>query len=126
MAGNMGTVFEDSGDPGRHQERNRARRAGRLLFVTIRQSANVNQAQDGCEWPGAGGGMKIITDDNCVAYAAAGHPERPARITMTVEKLRTQKDLRLDWAKPAAVTDTALLRAHTPDHLKRLNEPRDF
>ena len=30
------------------------------------------------------------------------------------------------WREPAAASDEALLRAHTPAHLRRLEEPRDF
>src|SRR5688572_23133027 len=47
-------------------------------------------------------GMTIITDERCAGYSAPGHPERPARISGTLEKLRTQTELKLKWAAPSA------------------------
>ncbi|MBM3875461.1 MAG: histone deacetylase family protein [Verrucomicrobia bacterium] len=70
--------------------------------------------------------MKIITDERCAGYASAGHPERPARITRTLERLRSQKDLALEWVTPLPVEQASLLRAHSPEHLKRLAVPVDF
>ena len=70
--------------------------------------------------------MKIITDERCTGYHSRGHPERPARITMTLERLRNQKELPIEWVKPAAATDAAILRAHTPEHVARLRIPHDF
>ncbi len=70
--------------------------------------------------------MKIITDERCVTFSQPGHPERPARITRTLEKLRSQTDLPLTWAKPIPASDAAILRAHSPMHLVRLQEPEDF
>ncbi len=70
--------------------------------------------------------MRIITDENCTRYSSPGHPERPARITKSLEKLRQQKELVITWATPGKVEDAALLRAHEPKHLSRLMIPRDF
>ena len=70
--------------------------------------------------------MKIITDERCTAYARPGHPERPARITKTLEKLRKQTELPINWGKPASFDDALLLRAHTAEHIGRLKEPGDF
>ena len=91
--------------------------------------------------------MKIITDENCAGYSSPGHPERPARITMTLAKLRSQKELPIQWARPtphndpssvaeragsrggAGVlrrVDEAILRAHTAGHVARLRMPHDF
>ena len=64
--------------------------------------------------------MKIITDERCTEYSAAGHPERPARIGGTLEKLRGQKELALTWAEPLPVADEIILRAHTREHLERI------
>ncbi len=55
-------------------------------------------------------------------------PEQPARVTRSAAHLRTAHP---DWTwrapPPAAgVTDATLLLAHTPAHLKRLAQPRDF
>ncbi len=70
--------------------------------------------------------MTIITDERCTGFSQPGHPERPERISRTLQKLRAQTEVRLDWETPAPVEEAALLRAHTPEHLARLNEPRDF
>ena len=70
--------------------------------------------------------MKIITDEHCTEYSHPGHPERPERIASTLEKLRKQTDLPIVWAKPLPVEDPVILRAHSPEHLARLKEARDF
>ncbi len=64
--------------------------------------------------------MKIIIDERCTGYSSAGHPERPARISKTLEKLRSQKELPITWAEPLAVTEETLLRAHSKEHLARV------
>jgi acetoin utilization deacetylase AcuC-like enzyme len=70
--------------------------------------------------------MKIITDERCAGYSRYGHPERPARITATVGRLKSQVELPLTWAEPTGVSDGQILRAHAPEHLARLLIPRDF
>jgi len=70
--------------------------------------------------------MKIITDEGCTGYSHPGHPERPERIGATLERLRAQSELPITWAKPGRVEEPVLLRAHTPEHLARLEEARDF
>lgn len=70
--------------------------------------------------------MKIITDQHCTLYSAPGHPERPSRITGSVERLRSQTDLPIEWMEPLQPREKSLLRAHTRDHLKRLALPADF
>jgi len=70
--------------------------------------------------------MKIVTDERCTGYDYPGHPERPERIGLTVEKLRAQTELPIEWASPGPAQDREILRAHTPEHLGRLDEPRDF
>src|SRR5689334_367876 len=70
--------------------------------------------------------MKIIHDESCTTYSLPGHPERPQRIQSTFQKLKSQTELTLTWARPLPVTDEILLRAHSADHLERLDEPNDF
>jgi len=70
--------------------------------------------------------MKIITDEHCTEYSSPGHPERPARISKSLENLRSQKELSLSWGKPTAFEEAVPLRAHTAEHLKRLEESGDF
>jgi acetoin utilization deacetylase AcuC-like enzyme len=70
--------------------------------------------------------MKIITDERCTGYRQSGHPERPERISSTLQRLRLQKELPITWAAPVPVSEAAILRAHTPEHLARLQQPHDF
>jgi acetoin utilization deacetylase AcuC-like enzyme len=70
--------------------------------------------------------MKIISDELCTGYSRSGHPERPARISQTQLKLRTQTEVAITWAEPGPVEEAALLRAHSPEHVARLNVPEDF
>src|SRR5262249_38223154 len=70
--------------------------------------------------------MKIITDERCAGYSYPGHPEKPARIERTLEKFRSQSDLRITWAEPGPSDEKAILRAHSPAMVARLNEPLDF
>lgn len=56
--------------------------------------------------------MHIITDERCTGYFSRGHPERPARVAKTAERLRQQTELELDWSGPDTVAEAALLRAH--------------
>jgi acetoin utilization deacetylase AcuC-like enzyme len=70
--------------------------------------------------------MIVITEEACLGYGTPGHPERPARISATVEKLRLEPHLNTSWRKPELAMDVSLLRAHTAAHLERLKIPRDF
>jgi len=70
--------------------------------------------------------VKIICDEKCPSYSFAGHPERPARIIATVERLKNQNELPIEWISPTTVSDEQLLRAHAPEMLARLKTPRDF
>jgi len=70
--------------------------------------------------------VKIITDERCTGYSLEGHPERPARISTTVELLKSQTELPLAWAAPGLVSDAQILRAHSPELLARLQIPQDF
>ena len=70
--------------------------------------------------------MTVITDERCVTYSQTGHPERPERIRNTLSELRSQTELSITWGKPTTVDESVLLRAHTKEHLARLNLPDDF
>lgn len=70
--------------------------------------------------------MKIISDQQCTGYALPGHPERPTRIIGTREVLETQNELAIQWVSPGPVADEAILRAHAPSHIRRLDQPVDF
>jgi len=70
--------------------------------------------------------MVIVHDPRCADYGSSMRPEQPARVTRSVEHLRaTHPDW--TWQTPTAVVpDETLLLAHTPAHLKRLLQRRDF
>jgi len=70
--------------------------------------------------------VKIITDERCIGYHSPGHPERPARISSTLDKLRRQKELPIEWGQPGRADEAAILRAHTVEHVARLRIPEDF
>jgi acetoin utilization deacetylase AcuC-like enzyme len=70
--------------------------------------------------------LRIITDPQCAGFAQPGHPERPERIASTLERLKSQQELPLDWGEPLVPAEAAILRAHTPEHLARLEQPADF
>jgi acetoin utilization deacetylase AcuC-like enzyme len=70
--------------------------------------------------------VKIITDPRCTGYHRPGHPERPTRITRTLEKLRAQTDFPIEWLTPTPAADEPLLRAHSPEYIARLRIPHDF
>ncbi len=59
--------------------------------------------------------MTIITDPRCTEYAAPGHPERPERVSRTLEFLKAQESMRLSWELPPEADEAAILRAHTPE-----------
>lgn len=61
--------------------------------------------------------MTIITDERCVNYSLPGHPERPARISGSLEKLRSQTEIELKWAAPLEVTEDQIARAHSRQHI---------
>jgi acetoin utilization deacetylase AcuC-like enzyme len=71
-------------------------------------------------------GVKIITDAHCVEYAKPEQPERPARIADSVQLLRRQTELPIDWIEPTTVEDRVILRAHGPEVLARMKIPVDI
>lgn len=70
--------------------------------------------------------MLIVHDPRCAEYGSSDRPEQPARILATVPRLR-ERHPEWAWRKPGEpAKDDLLLLAHTPEHLRRLEEPRDF
>src|SRR2546426_1124748 len=67
--------------------------------------------------------MKIITDSRCTAYSSPGHPEKPARVSQTVEQLKSQSELKLAWIGPLPVDEKIIERAHTREHIARVKAP---
>src|SRR4051812_19166239 len=89
-------------------------RSGVWAFLEESWSLESLMADSYCQ------GMKVITDERCTTYVSPGHPERPARISKTAEKLRSQKEIPVTWLEPLPVEDAAILRAHTPEHLAKV------
>lgn len=72
--------------------------------------------------------MVIITHPDCTLYGQPGHPERPERITRTVDYLKEieESDLKLSWKEPGEVDESVITRAHSHGHLVRIEEGLDF
>jgi acetoin utilization deacetylase AcuC-like enzyme len=62
--------------------------------------------------------MKVITDERCTGYQSVGHPERPQRVSRTLETLRSQNEVSIQWAEPLPVEDRVILRAHSREHVQ--------
>ena len=68
----------------------------------------------------------VFHDVRCTQYTAPGHPERPARITRTVPLLQ-DRHRDWEWREPRSATKEELLRAHSPEHIERIQKvPGDF
>jgi acetoin utilization deacetylase AcuC-like enzyme len=69
--------------------------------------------------------LSLIYDPACAEYAHPYHPERPARVLATADRLQTRWP-NLAVLRPGIAQDADLLRAHRPEHLRRLLQPQDF
>ena len=70
--------------------------------------------------------MLLFHDPRCADYGSGARPEQPRRVVETARHLRKAYP---HWSWRTAdenVSDETLLLAHTPEHLARLEEPRDF
>jgi len=68
--------------------------------------------------------MNIITDERCLKYHQIGHPERPQRVAGTLELLRKQEGLKINWLAPLEVKgDDTIKRAHDLAHIQRVADP---
>src|SRR5438876_7940080 len=63
--------------------------------------------------------MIIVHDPRCLEYSTAGHPERPERIARTAPLLKDRHP-DWEWREPGAAPESALLRAHSTDHLRAI------
>jgi acetoin utilization deacetylase AcuC-like enzyme len=63
----------------------------------------------------------VFHDPRSANYSAAGHPERPTRVTTSAQHLRaTHPDW--DWREPNEASEEALLRAHSEAHVARVRD----
>jgi acetoin utilization deacetylase AcuC-like enzyme len=70
--------------------------------------------------------MKIITDDRCTGYTHPGHPERPERLSGAWKRLRSQVEILLQWGGPRPIENGAIVRAHSAEHVARLDQTEPF
>ena len=63
--------------------------------------------------------MIIFYDAHCLEYSTPGHPERPARIARTAPLLKDRHP-DWEWREPTGASESALLRAHSAEHLARI------
>jgi acetoin utilization deacetylase AcuC-like enzyme len=69
--------------------------------------------------------MLILHDPQCADYGSSMRPEQPARVTRSAAHLQAAHPA-WTWRVPAAAPVSALTLAHTPTHVKRLQQPPDF
>lgn len=69
--------------------------------------------------------MLILHDPQCADYGSSMRPEQPARVTKSAAHLR-EAHPHWQWRVPTAAEPEILLLTHAPEHLKRLQQPRDF
>jgi acetoin utilization deacetylase AcuC-like enzyme len=91
------------------------------LIVPNRTSSLADATSDGIAnpFPPPSRSMFIISDPRCTDYSAPNHPERPARIEATVPFFQHHHP-EWEWRKPEPATESALLHAHTRQHLERI------
>ncbi len=63
--------------------------------------------------------MVILHDPICANFQASGHPEAPFRVVRTAATLR-EAHPDWTWQRPAPAPDADLLRAHTAEHVRRI------
>lgn len=63
--------------------------------------------------------MLLFHDPRSADYARAGHVERPERIARSVPLLK-ERHPDWVWRQPTEATEEMLLRAHSPEHLRRI------
>jgi acetoin utilization deacetylase AcuC-like enzyme len=69
--------------------------------------------------------LTLIYDPACAGYESPYHPESPFRVLSTAAYLQDQRP-DASWMQPVIASEVDLLRVHTPAHLRRLHQPRDF
>ncbi|MBV9998433.1 MAG: histone deacetylase [Verrucomicrobia bacterium] len=69
--------------------------------------------------------LSLIYDPACAGYESPCHPESPIRVLATAAYLEDQRP-DAAWVQPGIASEADLLRVHTPEHLRRLQQPRDF
>ena len=63
--------------------------------------------------------MIVFYDSRCTEYARPGHPERPQRIAHTAPLLEDRHQ-DWEWRTPQRASESALLRAHSREHVAQI------
>lgn len=63
--------------------------------------------------------MILFYDSRCTEYSRPGHPERPQRIAHTAPLLEDRHP-DWEWRTPQRATESALLRAHSREHVAQI------
>jgi len=63
--------------------------------------------------------MIVFYDSRCTEYARPGHPERPQRIAHTAPLLEDRHP-DWEWRTPQRASESALLRAHSREHVAQI------
>jgi len=63
--------------------------------------------------------MILFYDSRCMEYSRPGHPERPQRIAHTAPLLEDRHP-DWEWRTPQPASESALLRAHSREHVARI------
>jgi acetoin utilization deacetylase AcuC-like enzyme len=70
--------------------------------------------------------MKIITDIACIDYERPGHPERPQRVSATLDRLKSLTDLDLEFVQPTGPDLVSVELVHPASFVESLNAAEDF
>jgi len=65
--------------------------------------------------------VTILHDPRCTEYSAPGYPERPARIARTVPVLQDRHP-QWEWREPRSATSEEVSRAHSREHIERIQK----
>jgi acetoin utilization deacetylase AcuC-like enzyme len=68
--------------------------------------------------------MIIFFDPLCLGFSRPGHPERPGRISRSASLLQNRHP-DWEWRKPVPAAESALLRAHSAEHLRGIKDAAD-
>ena len=69
--------------------------------------------------------MILYHDPSCAEYGSSMRPEQPARVIRSVSHLKTAHPA-WEWRRPEPAAEPALLAAHAPALLERIQRPPDI
>lgn len=69
--------------------------------------------------------MIIVHDPSCADYGSSMRPEQPTRVSRSAALLKEAHPA-WSWNVPIAAPEASVLRAHTPELLRRISHPPDI